>query len=208
MIRRILHSRHFLACHGNGALLPDAIPGRQNLSEGHGHSLCAGLHLLQVLLHPLSLYDALHRLFNPAFRHLHFRPSRQAARFGQANYLFILPLGKGQTFLSWWARYITRVSKGLRKRRAGWSSRNEGSSRASRSWVRSALGKTASCMHAFAEQILAYRDEDYCGADKDDPIYYAQHTVMKAQAELQRQSNAEKAGEDRRTTTKEIALDH
>jgi hypothetical protein len=55
---------------------------------------------------------------------------------------------------------------------------------------------------------LAYRDEDYCGADKDDPIYYAQDTVMKAQAELQRQSNGEKAGEDQRTTTKEIALDH
>jgi len=53
-----------------------------------------------------------------------------------------------------------------------------------------------------------YRDEDYCGADKDDPIYYAQHAVMKAQAELQRQSNGEQAGEDRRTTTKEIALDH
>ena len=45
-------------------------------------------------------------------------------------------------------------------------------------------GKTPSCMYPFAEQILAYRDEDYCGADKDDPIYYAQHTVMKAQAEL------------------------
>src|SRR6266436_9482331 len=69
-------------------------------------------------------------------------------------------------------------------------------------------GKTASCMYPFAEQILAHRDEDYCGADKDDPIYYAQHTVMKAQPELQRQSNGEKAGEDKRTTTKEIALDH
>jgi hypothetical protein len=69
-------------------------------------------------------------------------------------------------------------------------------------------GKTASCMYPFAEQILAHRDKDYCGADKDDPIYYAQHTVMKAQAELQRQSNDEKAGEDQRTTTKEIALDH
>jgi hypothetical protein len=53
-------------------------------------------------------------------------------------------------------------------------------------------GKTASCMYPFAEQILAHRDEDYCGADKDDPIYYAQHTVMKAQAELQRQSMVKK----------------
>jgi hypothetical protein len=34
----------------------------------------------------------------------------------------------------------------------------------------------------FADQILAHRDEDYRGADKDDPVYYAQHTVMKAQA--------------------------
>jgi hypothetical protein len=63
-------------------------------------------------------------------------------------------------------------------------------------------------MYSFAEQILAYRDEDYCGADKDDPIYYAQHTVMKAQAELQRQSSGEQAGEDQRTPAKEIALDH
>ena len=50
-------------------------------------------------------------------------------------------------------------------------------------------GKPANCMYPFAEQILAYRDEDYCGADKDDPIYYARHTVMKAQAELQRNSS-------------------
>ncbi len=69
-------------------------------------------------------------------------------------------------------------------------------------------GKPANCMYPFAEQILAYRDEDYRGADKDDPIYYAPHTVMKAQAELQRQSTDEQAGEDQRTTTKEIALDH
>src|SRR6266513_1555566 len=59
---------------GNGALLQSAIPGRQSLSPGHGHPLCAGLSLLQVLLHHLSLYNALHRLFDPAFRHLHFRP--------------------------------------------------------------------------------------------------------------------------------------
>ncbi len=69
-------------------------------------------------------------------------------------------------------------------------------------------GKPANCMYPFAEQILAYRDEYYRGADKDDPIYYAQHTVMKAQAEQQRQSSGEQAGEDQRTTAKEIALDH
>jgi hypothetical protein len=69
-------------------------------------------------------------------------------------------------------------------------------------------GKTASCMYPFAEQILAYRDEDCRGADNDDPIYYARHTVMKAQAELQRQSSGEQAGEDQRTPAKEIALDH
>ncbi len=69
-------------------------------------------------------------------------------------------------------------------------------------------GKPANCMYPFAEQILAYRDEDYCGTDKDDPICYAQHTVMKAQAEQRRQSSGEQAGEDQRTTAKEIALDH
>ena len=47
-----------LGDHGNGALLQDAIPGRQYLSAGHGHPLCAGLPLLQVLLHPLPLYKA------------------------------------------------------------------------------------------------------------------------------------------------------
>jgi hypothetical protein len=52
-------------------------------------------------------------------------------------------------------------------------------------------GKTASCIYPFAEQILAYRDEDYCGADGGDPIYYARHTVMKAQAE-ERQNSGDK----------------
>jgi hypothetical protein len=42
--------------------------------------------------------------------------------------LYLTP-GKGQNFLSWWARYITPVIKYPRKRRAGWSSRNEGFSR-------------------------------------------------------------------------------
>jgi hypothetical protein len=57
-------------------------------------------------------------------------------------------------------------------------------------------GKPANCMYPFAKQILAYRDEGYRGADKNDPIYYARHTVMKAQAEQQRQSSGEQAGED------------
>ena len=44
--------------------------------------------------------------------------------------------------------------------------------------------------------------------DKSDPQYYARLTVTKARAELQRQSNAEQPGEDQRTPSKAIALDH
>ena len=126
----------------------------------------------------------------------------------QANCFFILTPGKGQNFLSWWARHTTPGIKYPRKRRAGWASRNESFFTGIAIVGAVGSGTTASCMYPFAEQILACRDEDYCGADKDDPIYYAQHTVMKAQAERQRHSNGEKAGEDQRTTTKEIALDH
>jgi RepB DNA-primase from phage plasmid len=59
-----------------------------------------------------------------------------------------------------------------------------------------------------APEEVIRRIADYRSADKDDPFYYARHTVMKAQAELQRQSNAEQAGEDQRTPAKAIALDH
>ena len=70
---------------------------------------------------------------------------------------------------------------------------------------------------AFAKRALARGDdpEDVIqqiaqrrARDKSDPQYYARLTVTKAQAELQRQSNAEQPGEDQRTPSKAIALDH
>jgi hypothetical protein len=70
---------------------------------------------------------------------------------------------------------------------------------------------------AYAKRALSRGDDpeevirriaDYRSADKDDPFYYARHTVMKAQGELQRRSNSEQAGEDQGTPAKAIALDH
>jgi hypothetical protein len=57
-------------------------------------------------------------------------------------------------------------------------------------------------------EVVIQRIADYRSEDKDDPNYYARHTVMKAQAELQRQGNGEQAAEDQRKPAKQIALDH
>jgi len=70
---------------------------------------------------------------------------------------------------------------------------------------------------AYAKRALARGDDpeeviqriaDYRAHDKADPNYYARHTVTKAQAELQQQSNDAQPGEDQRTPSKAIALDH
>ena len=70
---------------------------------------------------------------------------------------------------------------------------------------------------AFAKRALARGDDpeaviqriaDYRSKDKADPIYYARHTVMKAQAELASQSANERPEEGDRTQTKEIGFDH
>jgi len=70
---------------------------------------------------------------------------------------------------------------------------------------------------AFAKRALARGDDpeaviqriaDYRSKDKADPIYYARHTVMKAQAELAPQSANERPEEGDRTQTKEIGFDH
>jgi len=113
MIQRILHSRHFLACllsAATGMALYFRVPFPED----------------NIFLRVMAIRSA------PAF--LFFKYSYTLFLYTTPYIASILPLGKGQTFLSWWARHITPpVSKGLRKRRAGWSSRNEGSSRASRS---------------------------------------------------------------------------
>ena len=70
---------------------------------------------------------------------------------------------------------------------------------------------------AFAKRALARGDApelviqhiaDYRAEDKADPNYYARHTVMKAQAELGRQSTVRRPAEGDQTQGKEIGLDH
>jgi RepB DNA-primase from phage plasmid len=57
-------------------------------------------------------------------------------------------------------------------------------------------------------EVVIQRIADYRSQDKDDPKYYARHTVIKAQAELARQSAVERAAEGDRTQTKEVRIDH
>jgi hypothetical protein len=57
-------------------------------------------------------------------------------------------------------------------------------------------------------EVVVQRIADYRSDDKDDPNYYARHTVMKAQAELLRQSAVERPTEGDRTQEKEIGFDH
>ena len=57
-------------------------------------------------------------------------------------------------------------------------------------------------------EVVIQRIADYRADDKSDPIYYARHTVMKAQAELVRQSAVERPTEGNGTQTKEVRIDH
>ncbi|HYW38261.1 MAG TPA: DNA-primase RepB domain-containing protein [Terriglobales bacterium] len=70
---------------------------------------------------------------------------------------------------------------------------------------------------AYAKRALARGDDpeaviqriaDYRSEDKDDPNYYARHTVMKAQAELLGQSAIERPVEGDSTQAKQIGFDH
>ena len=70
---------------------------------------------------------------------------------------------------------------------------------------------------AYAKRALARGDDpdlvtqriaDYRSADKPDPNYYARHTVIKAQAELVRQSGVERLAEGDRTQGKKIDFGH
>jgi hypothetical protein len=57
-------------------------------------------------------------------------------------------------------------------------------------------------------EVVIQRIADYRSQDKDDPKYYARHTVIKAQAELARQSTVERPAEGDQTQTKEVRIDH
>jgi predicted transcriptional regulator len=70
---------------------------------------------------------------------------------------------------------------------------------------------------AYAKRALARGDDpeeiirriaDYRSEDKDDPNYYARHTVMKARAELLRQSAVERPAQGDPGQAKEIGFDH
>jgi hypothetical protein len=56
--------------------------------------------------------------------------------------------------------------------------------------------------------LVTRRIADYRSDDKPDPNYYARHTVIKAQAELARQSGVERPAEGDRTQAKKIDFDH
>jgi DNA primase RepB-like protein len=57
-------------------------------------------------------------------------------------------------------------------------------------------------------QIIIQRIADYRADEKGDPIYYAQHTVTKAQAELVRQRPASKSAAAHETPERESSLNH
>ena len=144
MIQRTLQSRHFLACllsAATGMVLYFRTPFPEDNIFLRVMAIRSASAFLFFSLHPLPSIQRLTSRIRSCFPASTFSPSRQAARLGQANCLFILPLGKGQNFLSWLARYITPASKSLRKHRAGWSFQNEGFSRASPSWAPSAREK-------------------------------------------------------------------
>ena len=57
-------------------------------------------------------------------------------------------------------------------------------------------------------EVVIQRVADYRSEDKDDPNYYARHTVMKAQAELLRQKGSEESVSGEQAQIKEINLEH
>ena len=57
-------------------------------------------------------------------------------------------------------------------------------------------------------EVVIQRVADYRSEDKDDPNYYARHTVMKAQAELLRQKGSEESARGEQVQVKEISLEH
>jgi len=57
-------------------------------------------------------------------------------------------------------------------------------------------------------EVIIQRIADYRAEDKDDPNYYARHTVTKAQADLGRQSAVERPAQGDPAQAKEIGFDH
>jgi hypothetical protein len=57
-------------------------------------------------------------------------------------------------------------------------------------------------------EVVIQRIADYRSEDKPDPIYYARHTVTKAQADLASHSAMERPAEGHGSQTKEIGFNH
>src|SRR6266436_8152011 len=152
MIQRILHSRHVLACHGNGALLPDAIPGRQYLLRVMAIRSAPAFLFSKYSYTPLPRYNALHRLFDPAFRHLHFRPQGRPQDSGRQIASLFRPSEKNRTSLVVGEVHHARKLRPSETPR--WLVIPERGLFAGIAIVGAVgSGKTASCMYAFAEQI-------------------------------------------------------
>jgi len=111
MIQRILHSRHFLACllsAATGMALYFRVPfPEDNIFLRVMAIRSAPAFLFFKYSYTLFLYTTpLHRLFDLAFWHLHFRPQGRPQDSGWQTTSQSCP-SEGQTFLSWWARHIT-----------------------------------------------------------------------------------------------------
>ncbi len=190
--------------YGNGALLQHAIPGRQYLSAGHGHSLCAGLSLLQVLLHPLPRYIAYSILLSGIYI---FAP--QGRPQDSAGKLLLYPNPRKRTELSLVVGEAHHARNQIPSKTPRWVGIPERELFTSIAIVGAVgSGTTASCMYPFARADFGLSRRRLLRRRQRRSDYCPRHTVMKAQAEPQRQSNGEKADKDQRTTTKEIALDH
>ena len=134
MIQRILHSRHFLACllsASTGMALYFRTPfPEDNIFLRVMAIRSAPAFLFFKYSYTLFLYTTPYIAYSILLSGIYIF-ALKAGRKIRAGKLPLYPApGKGQDFLSWWARHITPVIKYPRKRGAGWSSRNEGFSRA------------------------------------------------------------------------------
>jgi len=132
MIQRILHARRLLACllsAATGMALYFSTPfPEDNIFLRVMAIRSAPAFLFSKYSYTLFLYTTPHIAYSILLSGIYIF-ALKAGRKIRAGKLPLDP-GKGQNFLSWWARHITPVIKYPRKRRASWSSRNECLSRA------------------------------------------------------------------------------
>ena len=138
MIQRILHSRHFLACllsAATGMALYFRVPfPEDNIFLRVMAIRSAPAFLFFKYSYTLFLYTTPYIAYSILLSGIYIF-ALKAGRKIRAGKLPLNPAPRKRADLSLVVgeAHHPPVSKGLRKRRAGWSSRNEGSSRASRS---------------------------------------------------------------------------